>query len=363
MFDRFAHGRRRDWKRRALLIGSLGAARAVWSSALLVGSWFRVDELTPPLLAVVFVAGARSRRSSRPRRAEAPAPTRRPCAPARRRGRRSAGAAPTPGRSPSPATRQPRCAPGRPARRDRPVPPTRARRRAAAAAASPRRPRGRATCRRTRSTRSGSPAPCRTCRPAVIGARRGLGDSTFTARLVRRPERRDLVGDRARRHPRRRRRHRLDATRAGATSRSRSRSASSRSSCTTYNKSPLPSALDGLQELVGLARGLAHRLDAVEQIVELPRQLGRRAHRDDLIGEQPERVLDELELPARRRQVAANLGVLLLALLQHRDVLLRQRAPVLVAFAPCRGSADSGADRARSRRRRPSRGTPDSARR
>ena len=54
MFERFADGKRRDWKRRALLVGSLGLHGAV-VVALVVGAWFHVDELTPPLLAVVFV--------------------------------------------------------------------------------------------------------------------------------------------------------------------------------------------------------------------------------------------------------------------------------------------------------------------
>src|SRR4051812_1349861 len=57
MFERFANGKRRDWKRRAVLVGSLGAHGAV-VVALLVASWFHVDELTPPLLAVVFVPSA-----------------------------------------------------------------------------------------------------------------------------------------------------------------------------------------------------------------------------------------------------------------------------------------------------------------
>ena len=53
MFDRFMGARRPSWRRRALLVGSL-VAHGGLVVALLVGSWLRVAELTPPLLAVVF---------------------------------------------------------------------------------------------------------------------------------------------------------------------------------------------------------------------------------------------------------------------------------------------------------------------
>ena len=53
MFDRFADRPRRDWKRRALILGSL-ALHGVLAAALLLGSWLHVAELTPPLLSVVF---------------------------------------------------------------------------------------------------------------------------------------------------------------------------------------------------------------------------------------------------------------------------------------------------------------------
>ncbi|HEX8952743.1 MAG TPA: hypothetical protein VF945_12895, partial [Polyangia bacterium] len=53
MFERFATGRRPDWRRRALLAGSLALHGGV-AVALLVGSWLHVAELTPPSLAVVF---------------------------------------------------------------------------------------------------------------------------------------------------------------------------------------------------------------------------------------------------------------------------------------------------------------------
>ena len=53
MFDRFVTGRRPSWTRRGLLIGSL-ALHGVAALGLAAGSWFHVVELTPPLLAVVF---------------------------------------------------------------------------------------------------------------------------------------------------------------------------------------------------------------------------------------------------------------------------------------------------------------------
>jgi hypothetical protein len=55
MFDRFVSGRKPSWTRRTLLIGSLGLHVAV-ALALVVGSWFHVAELTPPALAIVFFA-------------------------------------------------------------------------------------------------------------------------------------------------------------------------------------------------------------------------------------------------------------------------------------------------------------------
>jgi hypothetical protein len=53
MFDRFVAGRRPSWKRRAVLITSLGLHVAV-AIGLVVASVFHVAEITPPLLAIVF---------------------------------------------------------------------------------------------------------------------------------------------------------------------------------------------------------------------------------------------------------------------------------------------------------------------
>jgi outer membrane biosynthesis protein TonB len=53
MFDRFVAGTRPNWKRRAVLITSLGLHAAV-AIGLVVASVFHVAEITPPLLAIVF---------------------------------------------------------------------------------------------------------------------------------------------------------------------------------------------------------------------------------------------------------------------------------------------------------------------
>ena len=79
MFDRYVSGGRPSWKRRGLLIGSLVLHGGV-ALALVIGSWFHVAELTPPLLAVVFLSapeppppppppGVRRPSRTRPRRA------------------------------------------------------------------------------------------------------------------------------------------------------------------------------------------------------------------------------------------------------------------------------------------------------
>ncbi|HEY2744941.1 MAG TPA: hypothetical protein VGL86_09980, partial [Polyangia bacterium] len=57
MFERFVIGKRRNWKRRALIVGSL-VAHGGAVAALVVASWFHVAELTPPLLAITFVTPA-----------------------------------------------------------------------------------------------------------------------------------------------------------------------------------------------------------------------------------------------------------------------------------------------------------------
>lgn len=56
MFERFVSGRRPSWKRRAVLISSL-ALHATVGLGLVVASVFHVAEITPPLLAVVFNPG------------------------------------------------------------------------------------------------------------------------------------------------------------------------------------------------------------------------------------------------------------------------------------------------------------------
>ena len=55
MFERYAISKQRNWKRRALIIGSLALHGGV-VAFLVVGSWFHVSELTPPMLAIVFVS-------------------------------------------------------------------------------------------------------------------------------------------------------------------------------------------------------------------------------------------------------------------------------------------------------------------
>jgi hypothetical protein len=54
MFDRYVSGKRPSWKRRALLIGSLGLHGAA-ALGLMVAGLFHVAEITPPPLSIVFV--------------------------------------------------------------------------------------------------------------------------------------------------------------------------------------------------------------------------------------------------------------------------------------------------------------------
>jgi hypothetical protein len=180
MFERFANGRRRDWRRRALLVGSLGLHGAVLVG-LLVGSWFRVDELTPPLLAVVFVPPAapaqqqqvREKPRSQPHTAvrrvvpdglKQPAEKAQPPA-------TDPGDQPQPNEPPGigpPGIGPPNVGPGTPCSGDNCV---------AAPAPKPHNIAPHALdAQRLSGAMPHLPA-------SVIGARRGLGDSTFTARL------------------------------------------------------------------------------------------------------------------------------------------------------------------------------------
>src|SRR6185369_10450217 len=77
------------------------------------------------------------------------------------------------------------------------------------------------------------------------------------------------------------------------------------------------------EDLLRIPRRLLDRLHPVQQLVELPRQLLRRLHRHDLILDELEGVLDQVELPLRERQVAADLLHLVEALQEDREVLSR----------------------------------------
>jgi hypothetical protein len=177
MFDRFVTGRRPSWKRRALLIGSL-VMHAVVALALVVSSWFHVAELTPPMLAVVFL--------SAPNPPPPPAPPARSTAPQQRvksprPSQPSLQAPPTAPDPPSPGRDGPPDGPPDSPPGDPHSPPT--------------------TCTGPGCNGPAAPAPRPLNLPphaldaqriggvmphlpsSVLGARRGLGDSTFTARL------------------------------------------------------------------------------------------------------------------------------------------------------------------------------------
>src|SRR5262249_5524765 len=83
------------------------------------------------------------------------------------------------------------------------------------------------------------------------------------------------------------------------------------------------SVRDGSEDAVGVDGGLSDRLDSVEQLVELARELLRRLHRHDLIGDELERVVDEIELAACYRQVARDLLQFVETLEDDREVLPR----------------------------------------
>jgi hypothetical protein len=178
MFDRFVSGRRPSWKRRGLLIGSL-VLHAVVALALVVSSWFHVAELTPPLLAIVFL--------SAPNPPPPPAPPARSTATERRV---------KPPRSSQPSILAPPTAPEpTPPGGDGPpdAPPD------APPGGDPHSPA--TTCTGPGCNGPTAPAPrARNLPPhaldaeriagatphlpsSVIGARRGLGEATFTARL------------------------------------------------------------------------------------------------------------------------------------------------------------------------------------
>jgi hypothetical protein len=182
MFDRFVSRRRPSWTRRSLLIGSLVLHGAV-ALALLVGSWFHVAELTPPLLAVVFMSAA----EPPPQGSSAP-PKRRP-KPTRPQPTAHSVTPPTaPPPAPRDEGRRDPDGPDGPDVPDREGPP--------GDPHSTRPPCVGANCR---SVDAPAPRP-RNLPPhaldaqrlagamphlpsSVIGARRGLGESTFTARL------------------------------------------------------------------------------------------------------------------------------------------------------------------------------------
>src|SRR5512140_3968630 len=71
--------------------------------------------------------------------------------------------------------------------------------------------------------------------------------------------------------------------------------------------SHLPFDAHAAEDLLGVLRGLADGLHAVQELVELARELLRRLHRDDLVRDELERVLDEVELALRDAQIAPDL--------------------------------------------------------
>ncbi|MCU1276767.1 MAG: PaxA [bacterium] len=183
MFDRFVAGRRPSWTRRSLLIGSLVLHGSI-ALVLVAGSWFHVVELTPPMLAVVFRSAA-----------EAPPP---PPPPGRAKSTEHRVKTPRP--QPTTATQPPTAPDPTPPDDGKGVPnsdgPPDGK---GPLGGDPRSPT--APCVGANCSSISAPAPRpRNVPPhaldaqriagamphlpsSVIGARRGLGDTTFTARL------------------------------------------------------------------------------------------------------------------------------------------------------------------------------------
>lgn len=185
MFDRYMGARRTSWARRALLVGSL-VVHGGLVVALVAGSWLHVAELTPPLLAVVFTA--------------APEPPPPPAPPEKRRvdrrvtatKRTQPQAQPTPATAPEPVDEQADARSGDDGTGDRGIPG------GDGPPDSP--PTGRSTpCSGAGCVTAPPPKPRNVAPHAldaqriagalphlpahVVTARRGLGDSTFTARI------------------------------------------------------------------------------------------------------------------------------------------------------------------------------------
>ena len=182
MFERFVSGKRRNWRRRALIIGSLvvhGGAVA----ALVLASWFQVTEIQAPMLAIAFFSSPPPQGATPPRTAP-----KRQTHPAVRRAQPSV-TAPEP-----PTAQEPPEAPGTPDPGDQPPgppgppavgPPGIGSRNipcegANCVTAPPPRPRNVAPhaldAQRISGLMPHLPA-------SVAGTRKGLGDTPFTARL------------------------------------------------------------------------------------------------------------------------------------------------------------------------------------
>jgi hypothetical protein len=178
MFERYVTGKQGSWRRRALVVGSLVLHGGV-VAALMIASWFRVAELTPPMLAIAFI----------PQPPPQGAAVQKPKTPAHVATHHPRTAVPTltqPSPRVEPADEPP--SDGPPSPTDRPPGP-------------PGPPGPPSTCTGPGCTAVNAPAPRpRNVPPhaldaqriggaiphlpaSVIGSRRGLGDSTFTARL------------------------------------------------------------------------------------------------------------------------------------------------------------------------------------
>src|SRR4051812_9501076 len=105
----------------------------------------------------------------------------------------------------------------------------------------------------------------------------------------------------------------------------------------------LRSRFDRVEDLLCIDGCLPDRFDAIEQVIELSGQLRGRLHRDDLVGDELERILDQIELPFGDAEVVLDVLQLLEALQDDREILpgyvalllrriLRRRAPA-PAFA------------------------------